>query len=722
MLDRGVVAPLDEGTTLLLADPSLVAASIVARLPETLCCCAPVVPTKNGFKTPTLPSSTAVGAPRRRSTAGVRVIEPERFDSQPSSVERPISRRQPASRGCPDHQVSFINGAARGGSPGMGLASSRQRELRESLVDGGAVYNFPATARRREEAGTTRRILMVCSSTRRATSTTSLLVFPRVRTNGRARPRARASAGARSRRSGSRPSPGMRTGRRPASSGWRRGRALPDGHGVERRGRRHRAPDGPAGFGAGARRRPPSRRPACSSSSRSPRTIKGLLPVRAPVSLLERKADLLNHKLEVSGRGRPRARVLAQVRGPGRRGQARLLRDCGGECAVREEPGQRTARGFVSGGEGRPERRGRLRRGRAHQKHWSRRVHTLERIADRVPVTNRFPAHADFTQAPEARHLYDEYPSVRGKTLFLPKDRLYLTSKIMDEHFDFGVLAEHKVVEQCLALHDANAGESLTLEWFSDHWVLFWRSSIRDCARRACPCRRSTSSLPVLGAAVGPALMEVRAYFGEQVALYFAWLGYYGYSLTTPTIVLTAAGIYEFVRRNQRMTRAGGSPSRFPWPSSSWPGRPLYKDGWDVEQQWCATKWGMLDFEEEEQDRPQFVGDADEPRRLSPITNQNETYYPAEKRARTQFFNSIIVALLALLILVIFALIFELSTSAVGRAAGVARGLRLAFASRDPDPVVLAPVQPHRLLSERVGELPDADELRQQPGAEGVRL
>ena len=115
------------------------------------------------------------------------------------------------------------------------------------------------------------------------------------------------------------------------------------------------------------------------------------------------------------------------------------------------------------------------------KKHWSRRVHTLERIADRVPVTNRFPAHSDFTTAPESRHLYDEYPSVRGKTLFLPKDRLYLTSKIMDEHFDFGVLVEHKVVEQCLALHDANAGESLTLEWFSDHWVLFWRSSIRDC-------------------------------------------------------------------------------------------------------------------------------------------------------------------------------------------------------------------------------------------------
>ena len=65
MLDRvGVVAPLDEGTTLLLADPPLVAASIVARLPETLCCCPPVVQfVKKRFKTPTLPSS---GEPSER--------------------------------------------------------------------------------------------------------------------------------------------------------------------------------------------------------------------------------------------------------------------------------------------------------------------------------------------------------------------------------------------------------------------------------------------------------------------------------------------------------------------------------------------------------------------------------------------------------------------------------------------------------------------------------
>ena len=71
MLDRGVgvVAPLDEGTTLLLADPSLVAASIVARLPETLCCAARQ--SSRPKKKDSNPNATivrrAVGAPRERS-------------------------------------------------------------------------------------------------------------------------------------------------------------------------------------------------------------------------------------------------------------------------------------------------------------------------------------------------------------------------------------------------------------------------------------------------------------------------------------------------------------------------------------------------------------------------------------------------------------------------------------------------------------------------------
>jgi hypothetical protein len=70
VLDRvGVVAPLDEGTTLLLADPSLVAASIVARLPETLCCCPPVVLAK---KNDSNPNETHRRASGRSATRKIR--------------------------------------------------------------------------------------------------------------------------------------------------------------------------------------------------------------------------------------------------------------------------------------------------------------------------------------------------------------------------------------------------------------------------------------------------------------------------------------------------------------------------------------------------------------------------------------------------------------------------------------------------------------------------
>ncbi|KAH8044623.1 intracellular chloride channel [Aureococcus anophagefferens] len=158
------------------------------------------------------------------------------------------------------------------------------------------------------------------------------------------------------------------------------------------------------------------------------------------------------------------------------------------------------------------------------------------------------------------------------------RDRLYLTKRIIDEQFDFGVLVENDVVKACMALHDANFGETPTLEWFHQNWVYFW-SAPYDLA----------------GA---PQVSMVAIDKGEgQIFLAFFLVVWSAY----------------------------------------------YKEGWDVEQQYCAVKWGTTDFEEEEADRPQFVGDPQQPRRLSPITNQNETYYPQEKRARTQAWGYLVV-------------------------------------------------------------------------------
>ena len=94
---------------------------------------------------------------------------------------------------------------------------------------------------------------------------------------------------------------------------------------------------------------------------------------------------------------------------------------------------------------------------------WSRRVHALERISDQVPVLNNYPAYSPFTLKSQLRYLFQTYPSVRGKTIFRSKDRLFLTKSIIVGYFDMGIFQEEGIITDILALHDANRGDKLTV-------------------------------------------------------------------------------------------------------------------------------------------------------------------------------------------------------------------------------------------------------------------
>ena len=132
---------------------------------------------------------------------------------------------------------------------------------------------------------------------------------------------------------------------------------------------------------------------------------------------------------------------------------------------------------------------------------------------------------------------------MRGRTLFLPKDRLYLTKVIVDEVFDFGVLREQGLIESFVALHDANYGETPTTDWLQKRWVYFWNAEADRAGApylshyamlrgRRCPCYLRPWAQP---------LAEIRSYYGEKVALYFAWLSFYGYYLMLPACFCLAA-------------------------------------------------------------------------------------------------------------------------------------------------------------------------------------
>ena len=59
-----------------------------------------------------------------------------------------------------------------------------------------------------------------------------------------------------------------------------------------------------------------------------------------------------------------------------------------------------------------------------------------------MPVWNAYPAFGEFTLDKHLRYLFEVYPGVRGDSLFLAKDRLYLLKKIVDRYFDFDHLEE----------------------------------------------------------------------------------------------------------------------------------------------------------------------------------------------------------------------------------------------------------------------------------------
>lgn len=264
---------------------------------------------------------------------------------------------------------------------------------------------------------------------------------------------------------------------------------------------------------------------------------------------------------------------------------------------------------------------------------WSRRVHALERIADKIPVWNKYPAYTQFSTDTCKRYLYQLHDNVRGKTLFRAKDRLFLTKAVIDKYFDYGVFQEYGVVDCIMALHDANRGDKVTIDVLQRRWVTFWRVTAREVGSPLVTMwgyEESEEVWTFLRPFSQP-LLDIRDYFGEKVSLYFAWLGFYTMALLVPSI-LGAGMIVVFTIRGYQDTvdHIDGFLVGFLLLMVTWGA--VYCRGWDRECKAISVKWGTTGFEEEESDRPQFRGDPNKPLARSPITNQIETNYPAELR------------------------------------------------------------------------------------------
>ncbi|KAI9597435.1 calcium-activated chloride channel-domain-containing protein [Syncephalis fuscata] len=132
----------------------------------------------------------------------------------------------------------------------------------------------------------------------------------------------------------------------------------------------------------------------------------------------------------------------------------------------------------------------------------------------------------------------------------------------------------------------------------------------------------------------------VRAYFGEKIALYFVWVGFYTVWLTVPTIigiVFFIYGIISFVTNKEyeggiQVNKLRGlvdNPTTLPWALiiSLW--AVLFLEFWKRKHSCIAYEWHISDYEREERTRPNFRPTAI---RTSPITGKLELYVPPRER------------------------------------------------------------------------------------------
>ncbi|CAJ0918326.1 unnamed protein product [Ranitomeya imitator] len=121
-----------------------------------------------------------------------------------------------------------------------------------------------------------------------------------------------------------------------------------------------------------------------------------------------------------------------------------------------------------------------------------------------------------------------------------------------------------------------------------------------------------------------PGTDDICEYFGVKIAMYFSWLGFYTSSLVYPAVF--GMMLWFFTESDQ--TSRDICCVVFALFNVVW--ATLFLEGWKRRGAELAYKWGTLDTPAEfiEEPRPQFRG----VKRISPVTNCEEFYYPPWKR------------------------------------------------------------------------------------------
>ncbi|KAK1932013.1 Anoctamin-10 [Phytophthora citrophthora] len=242
---------------------------------------------------------------------------------------------------------------------------------------------------------------------------------------------------------------------------------------------------------------------------------------------------------------------------------------------------------------------------------WSRFWASIFSI-DHDPTTY-FSPFADYRHEPEFQPYYRRYPLKWGgkkeETLFTQKDRIRLASGIVDRHLNLDALQDAGYLKiPMFALHDKDALDELRTTWALNLKMLY------------------------------QPLHKIRFYFGEKIALYFAWLEFYTKMLIFPSIAGIITLIYEEEQDDEgNDNKRGYFLVAFAIFVVIWSA--IFSEFWKRKNGLLGSLWGCHGFNEVFRYRPQFRGTPS----YHPVTDEEEMTYESRTRRHQWFVVSVMV-------------------------------------------------------------------------------
>eukprot|EP01035_Chromulina_nebulosa_P019508 gene19508-25404_t len=243
------------------------------------------------------------------------------------------------------------------------------------------------------------------------------------------------------------------------------------------------------------------------------------------------------------------------------------------------------------------------------------------------PLSPYHYIYGAYDNNPDLQSLYKNYSITDTiKSIFKPIDRIKLIISIINAKPSDGgaglplndmVLKE--VIMAAMPLHDYEELKALQKRWLI-LWAYPWDQPVDD----------------------------IKDYFGERIALYFLYLQHYVTLLMIPAVLgfITYSVQVVFVK-----------PENFLMPYFTgfmvlW--STFFIEFWKQRQSDAAMRWGVVGFEEEEQDRPQFEGKSTS----SPVDGSDTTYFPSEESFKRYVYVNFIIFMMLCGVILIVAAIF----------------------------------------------------------------